>query len=83
MRHLPVERVDLESNFIATSNINETRFHKAWGHFVRDDVLYKVVWGCVEHGQSCCRVSTGATSTILREKLLLYIGWLVSMLWQG
>ena len=28
LRHLPIERVDEEANFAATSNINETRFHK-------------------------------------------------------
>mmetsp|Transcript_44837 Transcript_44837/g.83724 ORF Transcript_44837/g.83724 Transcript_44837/m.83724 type:complete len:250 (+) Transcript_44837:105-854(+) len=29
-QHLPIERVDEEANFIATSNINETRFHKGF-----------------------------------------------------
>ena len=34
LRHLPIERVDEEANFIATSNINETRFHKVGPHLV-------------------------------------------------
>ena len=34
VRHLPIERVDEEANFIATSNINETRFHKVGPHLV-------------------------------------------------
>ncbi|CAE7239444.1 ADK2 [Symbiodinium sp. CCMP2592] len=29
-QHLPIERVDEQANFIATSNINETRFHKGF-----------------------------------------------------
>jgi len=29
-QHLPVERVDEEANFAATSNMNETRFHKGF-----------------------------------------------------
>lgn len=28
--HLPIERVDEEANFAATSNLNETRFHKGF-----------------------------------------------------
>lgn len=29
-QHLPIERIDEEANFAATSNINETRFHKGF-----------------------------------------------------
>lgn len=37
-QHLPIERVDEEANFIATSNINETRFHKGFHRKHRADI---------------------------------------------
>ena len=50
-RHLPIERIDEEANFAASSNINETRFHKAGG----DRTQKKNTWDEID---SCLAVIT-------------------------
>lgn len=56
-KHLPIESVDEEANFVASSNINETRFHKGFHRRHRSDIQ-----------SDAARLETEAAREIVREE---------------